>query len=296
MSITSFVDWVKNNKIAALIILLLLIYVAYRDFFGLLGIRQYALYDGGYGEFAPGLEDVTEALPGVEETPTTKERLVVQESNISLVVKDVSETAAEVVSYAEREGGFMVSSSITRPEESPVATVIVRVPAQKLKAVMAYLRSLAIKVSSEKLVGTDVTEEYENIEAKIDTLEKTITRFEAIRAKATKVSELLEVTREIINLQKQIDTLRGRKKYLEDTAAFAKITAYLATDEFALPYQPPAGFRPGVVFKQAVRALLTNIYAIGRAFIWIGVYGVIWVPALAIIIHFRRRKRPSKSS
>lgn len=295
MSVTSLVDWIKNNKIAALIILLLLLFIGCRELFGLTGV-QYSLYQGEYERgLAPGLGDTTGALPEVE-TPAAKERLVVQESNLSLVVKNVSQTADEIVSYAEKEGGFMVSSSITHPEESPVATVVVRVPNKKLKAAVAHFRSLALKVSSENLEGIDITEEYEDIEARIATLEATIDRFEEIRAKATKVSELLEVTREIINLQEQIDSLKGRKEYLERTATFAKITVYLATDEFALPYQPPAGFRPSVVFKQAVRALLTNLYALGRTLIWIGVYGVIWVPALAVVIILRRRKPSSKRS
>lgn len=289
MLITPLINWVKENKIAAPIILFLLVFIGYKELSGWVGVQP-LLYREEYGG------GVTYEGVSIEAKPTTKERLVVEESNLSLVVKDVSATADEIISYAEREGGFMVSSSITNPEESPVATVIVRVPAAKFKTAIEYFRSLAIKVSSENLLGRDVTEEYEDIEERIATLEKTIIRFEEIRTKATKVSELLEVTREIINLQEQIDSYKGRKEYLEKTAAFAKITVYLATDEFALPYQPPAGFRPGVVFKQAVRALLTNLYALGKALIWIGVYGVIWVPALVIITFLRKRKRPRRSS
>lgn len=287
MSISPLVKWIKGNKIAALVILFLLFIVSYQWLSGLTGVQQPTLYKEEYG-----------GLGGAElaETPTTKERLVVEESNLSLVVKDVSQTAQKVIDYAEKEGGFMVSSSITRPEESPLATVVVRVPSQKLEMAIAHFRSLAIKVSSENLLGRDVTEEYEDIQTKIATYEKTITRFEEIREKATKVSELLEVTKEIINLQTQIDSLKGSKEYLEKTAAFAKVTVYLATDEFALPYQPPAGFRPETVFKQAVRSLLTNIYALGRTFIWIGVYGVVWVPVLAVVIFLRRRKRSSRRS
>jgi len=287
---TSFANWIKGNKIAALVILFLLFVVSYQVLSGLTGLQYGTGYMPGLGGVAE--EDTTGALPKAE-TSTTQERLVVEESNLSLVVKDVSQTAEEVASYAGKEGGFMVSSSITRPEESPVATVVVRVPSAKLKAVVEYFRSLAIKVSSENLRGRDVTETYADYEARIKILEATISQFEAIKEKATEISDLVSITQKIITLQEQIDSYKGLKKSLADKAAYSKITAYLATDEFALPYQPPAGFRPSVVFKQAVRSLLANLYVAGKALIWIGVYSVIWVPALALVIFLRRRRKRS---
>lgn len=295
MSIGSLVDWIKNNKIAALIILFLFLLLISKT--GGVGVQT------GLGEYEKGL-GITPSLKttgeGAPETDTTEEdRLVVKESNLSLVVKDVSSTADEIVSHAEKEGGFMVSSSVSQPEESATATVVVRVPSEKLKAVVAYFRSLAIKVSSENLLGRDVTETYADYEARIKTLEATIAQFEAIKEKATKIADLVDITQKIITLQEQIDTYKGLKKSLAEKAAYAKITVYLATDEFALPYQPPTGFRPRVVFKYAVRSLLTNIYAVARTLIWIGVYGVLWVPALAIVTVIflrRRRKRPKRVS
>jgi hypothetical protein len=299
-SLKPLTSWVRENIVASLAILVLLFLFLFGNF-SQTGVRQIATNGVIKDRGTTGYEDVPQALEAVgapnlgsQETTTTSERMVVQETNASLVVKDVSGTADQVVAYAESVGGFMVSSSVTRPEESPVATVVVRVPSAKLKAVMEHYRSLAVKVSSENLRGRDVTQDYEDIDARIATLQETITRFEEIREAATKVSELLTVTREIISLQRQIDSLEGRKQYLEDTAAYAKITIYLATDELALPYQPPTGFRPGVVFREAVRSLLTTLYSWASKLIWVGVYSVIWLPVLLVGIFFWRRwkKKP----
>jgi len=170
-----------------------------------------------------------------------------------------------------------------------VATVAVRVPSAKLRTAIEYYRTLAIKVSSESIVGVDVTEEFEDLDARIATLEGTIAQFEAIKAKAAEISDLVLITQQLITLREQIDELKGTKKFIADSAAFPKITASLATDEFALPYQPSEGFRPEVIYKQAVRSLLADIYAVGEALIWVGVYAVIWVPILLMIFFLRRR-------
>ncbi|KPJ70501.1 hypothetical protein AMJ51_01675 [Microgenomates bacterium DG_75] len=121
---------------------------------------------------------------------------------------------------------------MTSPEEAPFATVIVRVPADNFRATLDFFRSLAVKVTSERILGTDVTDEYVDIEARLATLEKTKVKFEEIMEKATEVQDILNVQREIIRLQDQIDALKGRQKYLEQTAKLAKITAYLSTDEY----------------------------------------------------------------
>ena len=283
MVLNTLVSWVKANKLAALIILILsVLYIA-----SILPSGVEPLTGGISG--APDLGEGAVSDKGG--TTTGGDRVVIEESALSLVVKDVSKEADEVVKYAEKEGGFLVSSEITSPEESPVATVTVRVPSAKLRTAIEYYRTLAVKVSSENIIGIDVTEEFEDLDARIATLEGTIDQFEAIKARATKIADLVSITEQIITLQEQIDLLKGSKKFIEESAAFPKITASLATDEFALPYQPPEGFRPGVIFKQAVRALLSGVYAVAGGLIWVGVYAVVWVPVLLVIIFLRRRQK-----
>ena len=220
------------------------------------------------------------------------ERMVAEESYISCVVEDVRERMREILERVEAEGGYMVSSSINQPEESPFATVIVRVPRDKRAAILDYVRGLAAKVTSERLEGWDVTDEYVDLEARLRTLEKTKAKFEEILEKAEKVDEILRVQREIINLQEQIDRLKGREEYLEKIAENAKLTIYLSTDEWQLPYMPEEpSFRPKVVFKQAVRSLVRNLRRLMSLAIWLGVYSVVWLPVVLIVRWWRRRKK-----
>jgi len=290
--LSRLVSWIKNNKIATVVFAILLGFVllnAFSDFIGVLERQGGNLFRPEFEAVSPDF-GIGDGAPIQEGISISEDRLVVEESNLSLVVEDVRSVADEVVARAEAEGGFMVSSSLTRPEESPVATVVVRVPTKKFREVIEYYRSLAVKVSSENILGTDVTKEFEDLDSRIETIEKTIVQLEEIKAKATKVSDLVNITQQITFLQERIDSLKGRKEFLEQSAAFPKITTFLATDELALPFQPPEGFRPGVVLKLAVRTLLSNFYAAGRVLIWVGVYGVIWLPILLFIVYRRRRR------
>jgi len=288
------ISWVKRNKLAS-VLLLVVGYFLFKQYFG--GVRP--LYQtvmpssGGIGgEFAMKSAPSADLsyTPAREAAPTTNtDRLVVQESSLSLVVKNVREVNDKVIDHAKSLGGYMVSSSLSQPEEAPYAYVVLRIPVKSLKPAIEYFRSLSIKVSSENLVGTDVTDEYVDLEARLTTLNKTKTKFEEIMNQAIKVQDILEVQRELINLQDQIDSLKGRQQYLEKTAEMAKISLHLSTDEFSLPYAPAGPFRPAVIFKQAVRSLVGTARGAAKLAIWAGVYSVVIIPVW-LLIRFLKRK------
>jgi len=299
-------EWVKSHKLSSLLILIILFFLFERTFSN---SRQFSS-----GVVSPvsnfessmmGTSSVPSAkvsLPSTtsyrQELPPTDQanRIVVEETSMSLVVLKVKETADRIAELAKTNGGYMVSTNISQPEEAPFATVVVRIPADKVKSTIEEYRKLSIKVTSENVIGTDVTDQYVDLEARLKTLEATKNKFEEIMARATQVQDILTVQRELINIQDQIDSLKGRQKYLEQTAALSKVTIYLSSDEMALPYAPSEAFRPNVIFKLAVRSMTGALRGIAEKLIWIVVFSVIWIPILIGIVLFRRWQKSRKTS
>lgn len=303
-----FVNWVKTHKLISLLVLII-IFLLFKGTLSSLSTisstREPAVGLSETGVSAPSesissSDEVSFSLEtGSRTTADTKERIVVKNSNLSLLVEDVRKAGDEILSYAKNAGGYMVSTSYNRPNELPFATITIRVPSDKLDGALDRFRNLAIKVTSENLVGTDVTEQYTDTNARIATLTKTKKMLESVLEKAATVQEILSVQSKIISVQSQIDSLKGQQKALEQNAKLTKITLYLSTDELALPYTPDNTFRPDVIFKQATRHLLNTLRIGAEALIWAGVYSVIWIPALIVLIVFRRwtkRKQPPSTT
>lgn len=233
--------------------------------------------------------------PGYEKVSGSSERIVIQNSSLSLLVEDVRETGDRILATVKSMGGFMVDVNYSNPEEQGYATISVRVPTDRLDEALREFRSSAVKVTSENLMGTDVTEQYEDLDRRIETLEATRAKFEEILEKAVTVDEIIRINQEIINIDSQIDQATGQKMALSDNARLTKVTVFLSTDELALPYTPDEAFRPGVIFKKAVRSLLGSVQDLAGLLIWLGVYSVIWVPILLLAIYLKKRKRKSDS-
>jgi len=155
---------------------------------------------------------------------------------------------------------------------------------------VSAFKDYSVKVVSESISGRDVTDQYVDLDARLQVLLKTKSKFEQILDQAVEVKDLLNVQRELTSLQSQIDSVKGQQKYLEQSAKLSKITAYLSTDELSLPYAPTKAWRPQVVFKTAVRSLISNFRSLGNLIIWSAVYLPLLIP-LIFLIRFIKKKQ-----
>jgi len=163
---------------------------------------------------------------------------------------------------------------------------------------MTYFHSLAIKVTYEGSQGQDVTEEYVDLQSRLRNLEATESQLLEIMKRAGKVSEILEVYRELTNVRQQIEQTKGKMQYLDQSAKMSSITVNLALSEEMLPIPPAEKWRPTYVLRMAWHSVLASLRKISYLVIWLGVYGIIWIPLGIIIWKIReilRKKRVNQN-
>jgi len=231
------------------------------------------------------------SIDSVSQAPPvdTPNRLVIRDTSLSLQVKDVGSIITQIESSARSLGGYMVESSLSRPEFAASGSITVRVPEDKRADALTAFKNLAVKIVSENVFGTDITDQYTDLQTRLDILNQTKIKFEEIRVRATTVADLLTVQRELINLQTQIDNLKGQQKYYEQSAKLTKITAHLSTDDLSLPYASDQSWRPLVVFRQAVRSLIGHLRGLGSLVIWLVVYSPLLLLVIGLVYFFRRK-------
>jgi hypothetical protein len=302
-------EWIKNNKLATVLILILLYFVFFRNhlrfpmpFANRNGMETFTYSTapgvgpeeirggmvvnmmGSAGKAMPTMAgDMFYQADSVSLSPSSA-RMVVTENYISLQVSDVSGSIADIKSQAESVGGFMVSSNVSKPAESASGSITIRIPKDRAGALLDQIKGTAVKVVTEDIQGTDITDQYRDTESRLATLTKNKARLEAIMDDAKDVNQILQVQQQLFMLQDQIDSLIGQQAYLKNTSENVKITIYLSTDEFALPYVPDTSWRPQAVFKEAVRSLVMDFRSLGNRLIWIAVYAVIWIPIILIAV------------
>lgn len=295
-------NWIKSHKILSIIIAFLLLFAFYS--FPIDRFTYYSNIPGAsmtpsekysYGSISGGNDAMYSGRGQAAPTPDVEERKVAENSNFSLLVKNVTETTDNIKKkISEIKGAYTVSSNINRGEYSDTANIVIRVPVANVEEIKTFLRDSSVKVISENIERKDITDTYVDIERRLSDLEKQRVRFEQILNSADTVEELMSVQNAIFQLQNQIDSYQGQLNYMKGITRTSKITIYLATDEMSLPYAPENPWKPEAVFKNAVRSLLTTLQGIGKLLIWVAVYSpliLVLIVAYVIIKKLIRRYR-----
>jgi hypothetical protein len=296
-----FVEWIKTHKLTVFLIVVVLFLLLKSSASPTIRSLSPAINSGvgNRGTAAAKMmatdsvnsfgESLALPVPEVAPQPEVSNRMVIQESNLSLLVKNVVDARNQILEYTKQAGGYMISAYTSNPEDAPTSTIEIRIPADKISEALDYFHKLSVKIVSENLSGYDVTDQYVDIEKRIGYLQQTIEQYQSILRQAKEVSDIADLTERIISTQSQIDSLKGSQEAMKKKSETAKITIYLSTDEMALPYAPSQSWRPEVIFKQAVRSLVADLRKVATTIIWLAVYAVIWAPILLIAIFIKRR-------
>ncbi len=154
-------------------------------------------------------------------------RMIVHNADMHLIVNDVSVAISQISDLAETFGGYVVNSSRWREGERLAGNITIRVSADRFGDALGTLRGLAIEVMSENTSSEDVTEEYTDLNAKLNNLEATEESLLRIMEQAETVTEILAVQRELTNVREDIEVIKGRIQYLERTSESSLIDIWL---------------------------------------------------------------------
>jgi hypothetical protein len=253
---------------------------------------------------APAPEPVTEesyAAGGVWQANI--EPMIVRTADLTIVVEDTEQALEAIEGLASELDGYISQSRSWRVDDQLAATITVRVPSDAFDEARDRIKALATEVESENISGTDVTEEYVDLEARLKNLQVAEAELLELLASAQETrqdaEQILAIYREVTNIRGQIEQIQGRMKYLENVASLATLTVTLNPQEVEEPVVEP-GWDPLRIARDALRSLVEAMKLIAGLLIWLGVFVLPIVALFAMPFVFvwlgwflwrRRRKR-----
>lgn len=190
----------------------------------------------------------------------SRERLVIRNADLSIVVKDPEASMTSISKLAEEMGGFVVSSNLYQTYTNnnilvPEASIVIRVPAEKLNDALEKIKADAVEVQSENQSGQDVTSEYVDLESQLKNLEAAEKQLMEIMSKAEKTEDVLNVFNQLTSIRGQIESIKGQMKYFEESAALSAVTVRLVAEETVQPIEV-LGWKPQGTLRDAVQNLI----------------------------------------
>jgi hypothetical protein len=139
----------------------------------------------------------------------------------------------------------------------------IRIHADRFDDMRTAIKRLAVRILSEQINATDVTDQFVDFEARRRALEATESELLEIlresREQGRKVQDVMSVFTELTNVRSQIESIRGRLNVLSDQVALATLTVRITPDERPAPIAATAGgqgWSAGRIFRESVAELI----------------------------------------
>ena len=206
---------------------------------------------------------------------------IIRTGSMDLEVSDVARAVAAARSAILAMGGYVGASNAGTNGDTPYAEIAYRIPADRWEDALADLRSLGgltTKVVSEQTQAIEVTSQVVDLDARIRNLQSSETALQGIAARATKISDVLEIQAQLTAVRGQIEQLTAQLKDLNDRASFATLTARFAVPIVAAQVAR-SEWEPGTAIDEASATLISTLQGLTDAGIW---FVIVWLPILFV--------------
>ncbi len=141
--------------------------------------------------------------------------LLIYDANLTLAVFETARVIDTIEKLATESGGYLVQRGDRH--------ISVRVPSKAFQPALSRIGTLGDELHREVNVH-DVTEEYSDLEIRLQNARAVRVRLEELLRRADKVEDALAVQRELERVTENIERMLGRLRLLRELVAFSTIS------------------------------------------------------------------------
>jgi glucan-binding YG repeat protein len=174
-----------------------------------------------------------EAAPRELDIPS---QMVIYQADLQLRVKKFEQTLQNIEEQVAKYGGYISESNVSKDGVEQVSgQITVRIPQKNFQAFLRDAEGQAAEVLQRNITGTDVTEEYVDLESRLKSKRVVEERLTSFMKTAQKTEDLLKISADLAAVQEEIETIQGRMKYLENQTSLSTIHISLFENKVIVP-------------------------------------------------------------
>ena len=168
-------------------------------------------------------------------TPADTRKLI-RNAQLDLQVVNYDVAVQRLMIFATEEHGFVATQSSAKlPNGKLQGTVVVKVAPENLDRFLEKARALG-ELKNQTLGTDDVTKAYFDTDARLRNSKRMEERLlDMLKKNTGKVSDLLEVEKELARVRQQIEQMQGELKYYDALVQYATVTITLAEKDLNEP-------------------------------------------------------------
>lgn len=151
------------------------------------------------------------------------ERKLIRRGNVRFETTSVAESKQYITKLVAQSNGYISSENVYEYDDRLQHHLSIRIPADKFDSFLTKVEDKTGGLEHKSINVQDVTEEFIDVQARLDVKKQLETRYKELLKDANQVSDILNIEKEIGSLRSEIESIEGRLKYLQDNVAMSSL-------------------------------------------------------------------------
>jgi regulator of replication initiation timing len=155
------------------------------------------------------------------------DRKVIYRANLVMKVEEFTKAEEELQNLIHISEAYILQFSDSQNTNEVGAAYVIKVPSEGFTPFLEKLQGIKTLKLERKVEGNDVTEEFVDLESRLKAKLAVEARLLAFMDKATRSDDLIQFSNQLASVQEEIETIKGRMRYLDQNVAFSTINLRL---------------------------------------------------------------------
>lgn len=154
------------------------------------------------------------------------EQKIIKNGNLRFQTSDLDKTTAQIFEAVSKHKAQIQEDREGKNYNSLYRNITIRVPSKDFESLVTDVSQGVAYFDTKEISSQDVTEQFIDIEARLKAKKELENRYLELLKKAQKVSEILEIERELSKIREEIEAKQGQLNYLQNRVSMSTLAIH----------------------------------------------------------------------
>ena len=159
---------------------------------------------------------------------TSITRKIIKDGRMEIRVKELEQGKKEADSLVKKFKGYYADETFNNMDYAHGYSLKIRIPSASFDAFIAELELGAGEVAFKNIASRDVTEEFIDLETRMNSKKNYLNRYGDLLKQATSVNDILEIEEKTRLIEEEMESVQGRLKYLNNQVDYSTLDLQLS--------------------------------------------------------------------
>ncbi|MXO07300.1 DUF4349 domain-containing protein [Flavobacterium sp. HBTb2-11-1] len=169
-------------------------------------------------------EDAAQSAPSAPKDKQEIEQKIIKQAHLRFETDNLENTFNQIKKAIITHNGNVLNDTEGKNYDNVSRVLVIKVPSQNFDRFIDAVSKGVSYFDEKQISAEDVTEQYIDLTSRLKTKKKLEERYLEILKKANKVSEILEIEKQISAIREEIEAKEGQLKYLESRVSESTVT------------------------------------------------------------------------